>query len=83
MGALGKIALYTGVFALGFSVCYTSCVNKHYKIVEENGRIYVEDKDTGRRGKVDNGFDIDTRSGNDKENGLKRRLDDAYDALTR
>jgi hypothetical protein len=80
MGAWGKIALYTGIFALGFGVCYTSCVNKDYEIVEENGRMYVEDKDTGRRSRVRD-FDIDSRKGKDRD--LKSRLDDAYDALAR
>jgi len=81
MGLLGKLVSYGGACALGFVLCYKSCVNNDYKVVEENGRVYVEDKDTGRRSRVRD-FDIDSRKAS-KDSGLQKRLDDAYDALTR
>ena len=89
MGMLSKLLVYGGFFALGFCTCYSSCVNKHYRIVEENGRIFVEDKNTGRTSAVEDEFRFNKRSKHrrlsSEEIGhdLKRRVMDAYNALTR
>jgi hypothetical protein len=75
---IGKCAVYTAFFVLGFGTCYTSCVNKEYKIVEENGRMYVQDRNTGRRQKIDMDFKEESN-----EKGLAKRIDDAYKVLVR
>jgi len=90
MGLICKALLYTGFFALGFGVCYTSCVNKQYRVIEENGNIYVEDKNTGKMGRVEEDFNITPKqtvrkklSSEEIGHDLKRRIEDAYKALTR
>lgn len=89
MGLLSKTLVYGGFFALGFGVCYSSCVNRNYRVVEENGQILVEDKDTGWTGRVEDRFSPDERgprkrlSSEEIGHDLKRRVNEAYDALTR
>jgi hypothetical protein len=56
MGMITRTAMYATFFALGFAVCYSSCSNKDYKIIEENGKMYVQDRYTGKRQKIDTDF---------------------------
>jgi len=77
---IGKSAMYAVFFALGFSVCYSSCVNRHYKVTEENGKVYVQDKQTGKRQKLDNDFK-EQASAADKS--LAGKVEDAYKILVK
>ena len=90
MGFFGKTLLYAGALAIGFGICYSCCVNKNYRLVEENGRMYVEDKNTGRLTRVEGDFNLVRQmpvrkklSSEEIGHDLKRRVTDAYDALTR
>jgi hypothetical protein len=90
MGLISKALVYGGFFALGFGMCYSSCVNNNYRIVEEDGRVYVEDKNTGKKGVVEGNFDLESAQHERKRltseeigHDLKRRVGDAYRELTR
>lgn len=90
MGFFGKTLLYVSAFALGVGICYSCCVNKNYRVIEENGRMYVEDKNTGRLNQVEGEFDLVRKrpvrkklSSDEIGHDLKRRVTDAYDALIR
>lgn len=90
MGLMSKVLVYGGFFALGFGACYSSCVNNNYRIIEEEGRIFVEDKNTGKRGIVEKDFDRVPAQQKKKRltseeigHDLKRRVTEAYRDLTR
>jgi hypothetical protein len=57
MSLVARILTHTAAAALGFGLCYTSCVDHNYKVVQENGNLYVEDRETGYRQEVDNDFE--------------------------
>ena len=77
---IGKAAMYSVFFALGFSVCYSSCVNKDYKVVEENGKMYVQDRHTGKRQKIDADFKEQTTVAT---KGIAGKVEDAYKILVK
>jgi hypothetical protein len=82
MGGLGKAALYAGLVALGFGTCYLGCVDRHYKVVQERGEMYVLDRSTGRMAEV--GHEFCTREElRERSRDLADRLEDAYKAFTR
>ncbi len=81
MGIISKGLVYTGIFAMGMMTGYTSCTNQHYKVIEENGKVYVQDNKTGRRADVDDDFDAKKDSKNSR--GFGDRVKDAYDSLVK
>lgn len=82
MGWLGKAALYTGLFAAGFGVCYAGCVDRQYKVVREKGDLLVMDRSTGRVAEVDDDFCTQEEL-HKKCKNIGDRIEDAYKALTR
>jgi hypothetical protein len=80
MGLLKKALVYGGVFALGMVAGYKGCVNPNYKVIEEKGKVYVEDKRTGKVAEVDDDFDAEVEA---KKRDIGDRIKDAYKSLTK
>jgi hypothetical protein len=77
---IGKSAMYAVFFSLGFSVCYSSCVSKDYKVIEENGKMYVQDRHTGKRQKLDSDF---KEQASVADKSLTGKVEDAYKILVK
>ena len=83
MGIISKSAMYTTFFVLGFGVCYNSCVNKHYKIVEQDGKMYVQDRETGKRQKIDTDFKERASTDPGVGKSLAGKVEEAYKVLVK
>jgi hypothetical protein len=84
----GKAVLYTGLFVAGFGTCYLSCVDRNYRVLQEEGRMYVEDKHSGKKAEVDDDFCAgpcpqQSSSADPSDRDLFDRVGNAFDELTR
>lgn len=87
MRTIHKIGLGLGAVVLSACLKYGSC-GQPYTVVEEEGRIYVQDRNTGKRSAVTDTFTEAPEGSKNTEvredtRELVDKVFDAYDMLTR